>query len=408
MILALLLAFAVWIVAILQVDPFVDEVFTGVPLARSGQAESTILFEPVSEQVSVEVRAPDSVVRELTVSDFEATMDLSRVQPGVPTPVTVHVTCNNETVRIQSIDPVEEIVHLEEVRTITLPIALEVTGEAATGYRAARPQLTPDHVSIFGPVPYLSQVLSVTASVDIDGVKEDVLEQVVVTPRDASGRLVAGVQWAPDLAEVEIRVDRRVGYKPDVEVVPDLQVTPAPGYRLGSVSADPSVVTLKGPPSVLDGLPGFVETLPISVSDVTEDLSSHTPLTVPANVVVVGVNLVTVTVEVLPIQSSRTMTAVVEVQGAPQGWIATPSPGMVDVILEGPDAVLAELEPDDIQILLNLYGYPLGVHRVQPIVLAPEDVTAVSVIPETIEVVIEAPREPLVPTDTLRIEESLP
>jgi YbbR domain-containing protein len=140
---------------------------------------------------------------------------------------------------------------------------------------------------------------------------------------------------------------------------------------------------------VLDNLPSFVETLPISVTGATQNLSVRSLLTVPANVVVVDANYVKVMVEVLPIQSSRAMTDVVEVQGVRPEWQATPSPKIVDVILEGPDAVLAELTSDDIQVTVNVFGLAPGVHRLPLEVLEPEGVTVVSVIPETIEVVIE-------------------
>ena len=68
--------------------------------------------------------------------------------------------------------------------------------------------------------------------------------------------------------------------------------------------------------------------------------------------------------------------------------MATPSPGVVDVILEGPDTTLAGYTSDDLQVIVDVDGYPLGVHRVEPDVLAPEGITVVSVIPETIEVVL--------------------
>jgi YbbR domain-containing protein len=218
--------------------------------------------------------------------------------------------------------------------------------------------------------------------------------------------LAAGVEWAPAEVTADVRIRRRVGFKPDVEVVPNLRVVPAEGYRLGDVEVEPSVVTLKGPPSILDEMPGFVETLPISVTGATADLVEHQFLTVPNGVAVIDVNFVTVTVKVRPIQSSRTMTVVVELGGVPQGWIATASPDVVDVILEGPDTVLSELTSDDVQILVNLYDLPLGVHRVQPVVLAPEDVTVVSVIPATIEVVLEKPQEPISPTLDMPVDPS--
>jgi YbbR domain-containing protein len=110
---------------------------------------------------------------------------------------------------------------------------------------------------------------------------------------------------------------------------------------------------------------------------------------VPDNVVVVGVDFVTVTVEVLPIQSSRTMSATVEMRGVGAGWLATPSPPVVDVILEGPDAILSQMKVTDLRVILDVLGYDLGVHRVRPEVLAPEGINVASIIPETIEVAIE-------------------
>jgi hypothetical protein len=80
---------------------------------------------------------------------------------------------------------------------------------------------------------------------------------------------------------------------------------------------------------------------------------------------------------------------------------------VVDVILEGPDPLLADLTPDSIQTVLNLFGLTLGLHRLEPEVLAPEGVLVVSVIPETIEVAIEIiPTPP--PTSTFPLEETPP
>jgi YbbR domain-containing protein len=203
----------------------------------------------------------------------------------------------------------------------------------------------------------------------------------------------------PRQVSVSVNVRKRLGFKPEVQVVPDLRGEPAAGYRMGSVTVEPSTVTLAGLQSVLDGLPGFVETMPITVTGAVEDLSQRSTLTMPTNVVVYGVNYVTVTVEILAIQSSRAMTGVVEIQGIQPNLVAMPSPDIVDVILEGPDAILAELQPDELQIIVNLFEYPLGVHRLVPEVLAPAAVTVVSVIPETIEVVI-APAPTPTPTLT--------
>lgn len=399
-VLALLLAVAVWVTATLQADPFDVQEYIGIPVAALNQPENTILFEGDAARVNVEARAPQSVLIDLTVSNFEATMDLADVETGVTTAVPISVTCDIAAVRIVSYNPQEELVRLEEVSTITLPVDIAVEGEVATGYLSSQPVITPREVAIQGPVPFLGEIVAVTGSVDMEGAKEDLVEMVPVVPRDADGRLVPGVQWAPEQVEVRIGVRKRVGYKPEVEVVPDVRGDPAQGYRRGSVSVEPSTVTLAGPSAVLNELPGFVRTEPITITDQTESLTTRTSLDIPTNVVAVGVNFVTVTVEILPVLSSQTMTSTVEVQGLRSGWVASLSPSVVDVILEGPDTVLAEITSDDIEVFVNLFNYSLGVHRVEPVVLAPEEVTVVSVIPETIEVVITLPPTPTLPPPT--------
>jgi YbbR domain-containing protein len=388
-ILSLLLAFVVWIAATLQSDPFVNREFANVPLTKINQPPHTVFAEPVADRVNVTARAPETVMQSLRISSFSATLDLAQAKLGVRATLPITVTSDNKGVRIVSFEPAQQTILLQEIRTITLPVQIEINGQVATGYQASPPIVQPSRVAIQGPTPLLTQVVSVTGSVDVQGARESVVEKVAVTPIDGDGKAVQGLQWTPDRVEVRVTVRRKVGYKPDVEVVPDLRGQPAPGYRLGSVTVEPSTVTLAGLPSVLDSLPGFVETQPISVTNATQNLTVRSLLTVPNNVVVVDVNFVTVMVEVLPIQSSKAMTGTVEIQGLGPGLVATPSPAKVDVILEGPDAVLAGLKPADLQVVVNVFGLTPGVHRVAPDVLAPEGVTVVSVIPETIEVMIE-------------------
>jgi YbbR domain-containing protein len=404
MILGLLLAVAVWIASTLQSDPFAVWEFANVPVDLVDQPENTILFEGDAGNVNIKVRAPQSVLENLNLSEFDVQVDLSEVEIGASSTVPISVTVDNDWVRIQSYSPEEIVVRLEPVEAITLPVEITVLGEVATGYQATQPEIRPEVAMIRGPVPYLSEVVSVAGSLNIAGAREDVSQGVNITPRDADGRLVSTVDWDPDQVEVTIGVRRRVGFKPDVQVVPDLRGDPAPGYRRGSVSVDPSTVTLQGPTAVLADLPGFVTTFPISITGATEDITVRRPLTVPNSVVIVEGNYVLVSVEILPVMSSRTLTRTVEVEGLGQGWQAILSPPLVQVIVEGPEALLDDLSPEALQVFVNLSGYTLGVHRIVPSYFAPEGVRVVNVIPETIEVIIGLPPTRPPPTATLTIE----
>jgi YbbR domain-containing protein len=397
MILAVLLASVIWIAATLQSDPFVTGELANLPIILVDQPSDTVIVEPIAERATVRVRAPQSVIQSLSMSDLAVTMNMAGIEVGKPVLVPVQVTTDNAAVRVEAVTPAQQAVYLEAVGSITVPVEIGSVGEVATGYQLLQPTISPDHVVVKGPMPALGQVSAVSGTLSVSGAREPIVASVAVAPWDANGNLVAGVSWTPEQIEVQVGVRKRLGFKPDVTVIPDLHGDPASGYRRGSVSVEPSIVTLAGLPSVLDELPGFVRTQPISVTGATGDVTARTTLTVPNGVMVVGAQYVTVTLKVLPIESSRIVTAAIEVQGLGPGMTASLSPDFVQVILVGPDTVLAGLKPNAIQVIVNLFGYGLGAQRVEPVVLAPEGVTVVSVIPQTVEVVISASAD-LTPT----------
>jgi YbbR domain-containing protein len=402
-ILALLLAFVIWFTATLQADPFVTGEFTNLPITLVGQPADTVILQPTVDRTTVRVRAPQSVLQSLSPGDFTATMDVTGVQVGKSVPVAVQVVVDNQAVRIEAYSPAQLAVLLEAVETRALSVTIGVQGQVATGYQLVGSIVSPDSIAVKGPVSILDQVSAVSGTLSVAAAREPVVAKVEVTPRDADGNPVTGVEWTPEQVEVQAVVRKRLGYKPDVTVIPDLRGDPAPGYRQGSVLVEPSTVVLAGLPSVLDHLPAFVMTQPVSVTGATENMTIRATLTVPNGVMVANVQFVTVTLEILPIESSRIVTSVIGVQGLRSNLTATFSPDVVQVILVGPDAILAGLKPSDVRLIVDLFGYTVGVHRVKPVVLVPAGVTVVSVIPETLEVVITS--EP-VPTPTQAVPDT--
>jgi hypothetical protein len=95
-ILALLLAVAVWVAATLQADPFDVREFSGIVVTPVNQPENTVLFEGDGARVNIQVRAPQSVLSDLSNTDFSATMDLGTVELGVSTPVSISVTSSSQ------------------------------------------------------------------------------------------------------------------------------------------------------------------------------------------------------------------------------------------------------------------------------------------------------------------------
>lgn len=393
-VLASLMAFVIWILGTLESDPFTDRVFNGIPVTVVGQPPNTVLFDSIAGQVTVTARMRQSLAAELRPSDFAATIDLSSVEPGARVSVPISATSTSDLVRIVNVDPAVSAIHLEAVQSSSLPVEVEIEGQVATGYGVAAPQTDPEQVLVRGAAPLVQQVVGVKALVSVADAREDVVRTVSVVPVDAQGNsLTVDLEWSPDQVDVRVRVFRKVQYKPDVEVVPDLRGQPSAGYRLGRPVVEPPRVTLEGPSTALEETP-FIYTEPISIAGRTQSLSVQSFLSVPVGIRVVESDFVTVTVEILPILSGRTMTATVEVRGVPPGWTAILRPSEIDLFVEGPESILADLTPADVQVVLNLFGFAPGEYRVAPDLNVPEGITNVSVIPEKIEVVLALARTP--------------
>jgi YbbR domain-containing protein len=219
---------------------------------------------------------------------------------------------------------------------------------------------------------------------------------------DADGRRVRGLQVSPEAVTVQVVVERQGGYR-DVAVRATTQGSPASGYWISNISVEPVLVTVWGEQSVIEELPGFVDTDPIDVQDAEGDVIGRVGLDLPEGVIVLGeagADGVLLQISIQPQLGGRTMYAMpVEIRGLESGLIARTSPGSVDLILSGPLPALQNLEPGDIQLVLSLAGLGQGTHKVTPIPVLPEGLglQVKSIVPDLVEVSIEAPA----PTPTM-------
>ena len=87
LLLSIVLALAVWWIAIDQENPLVVQSFgERVPVSVLGLGENLVVVEDLSgEAVRLRLRAPRNSWQDLTVSDFRATLDLTGLGPASTT-----------------------------------------------------------------------------------------------------------------------------------------------------------------------------------------------------------------------------------------------------------------------------------------------------------------------------------
>jgi len=386
------LALIVWIFAIDQENPLQRGSFsTPVPVSVRGLSPGLQTLQDLNQRtVTLTLRAPRRTWESLTVSDFQAVIDLSSLQPQTESQdIPVTVTGLNPDVEILDQQPRQLRVQIERVITKTVPIIIDIADTAALGYDWQTPRVEPETAEIAGPETQVNQVEGVHADILLLGTKTQIERTQSLVARNAQNQPVDRIQITPDRARIVVPVVQRPGRK-EVAVLVQVEGQPAPSYRITSVKPEPSTIILLGSADALRNAPGYVDTAPLSIEGATSDVRERLPLNLPDNVSVLEATGVFVTVGISPIESSTTVSRRPVVIGLSELLTATVSLSRVDVLVSGPLPRLDALAPSDVRVTLDLTDLVPGSHVIAPSVVTPEGIRVEGVIPQAIEVVIDS------------------
>jgi YbbR domain-containing protein len=400
--LSILLGLIVWVVAINQENPIIQEIYSErIPVTMRGLPEGLMPIQDLSrETVQVVLQAPRESWDNLEPSDFSAYIDLSGLEAGVHD-VDVGVDVVDPRVAVVGVQRPALRVQLDNVVSKDVPVRVDILDTTAFGYDWQTPVVDPMTVTVSGPETQAAQVTTARVEVSLGNAKSQVESTSPVALINSEGQVVPRVTAEPETAHVVVPVEQWPGRK-EVAVRVNLVGQPAAGYRLSSVRVNPSTVVLLGNADVLAQVPGFVETEPVSLANATAEIQRRVQLIVPEDVTVLEGTAVDLTVSITAIEGGTTVQQRPVIQGLGPGLEATVALETVDVILSGPLPSLEALGPDDVFVLVDLTGLLPGNHIVTPRVVVPTGIRAAGVIPETIEVVIVAvSTEPTQPTEVV-------
>ena len=396
---AFLLALVLWIYAVTSTDPTESGTFgTPIPIEIIGQDPALIRMGELPTTLTLKLSAPRSIWGDLNnqPSLIRAIVDLSGLEAGTHV-LPVQVQIGARPAQIESYTPATVEITLENLMTRTLPVNLAIQGEPAVGYQAETPALSNDSVTITGPEALVNQVDQVQAVLDVNLLQQSIVRTIPLKAVDATQSPVTGITLSPSEITVTQEITQRFGYRSVVvNVVVSGQV--AQGYRLTNISVFPPAVTVfSADPSIVDSLPGYVQTEALDLTNATDDLDMFLDLSLPDGLSVVGgQETVLVRVGIAAIESSAAYSNMtVEVVGLSSTLKAAIAPEQVTVIVAGPLPMLDQLTIDGIRVMVDVTGLTAGTYQLIPNVeIAIQNLRVESILPETVEVVISSALSP--------------
>jgi YbbR domain-containing protein len=398
---ALVLALAVWVAAVTSSDPNEVRIYpTPINIQIVGQNSGLIITGDIPHQVQVTLRAPRSVWEQLSArsDSLRAVLDLSGMSQGKHT-LDLQIQVDERPVQIVKVTPASIVLTLEPLVKQTFPLEVDDIGQPAVGYQAGNPTLDVEQVVVSGAQSLVARVKRASISVDLNGAREGISSTAYVTVYDDTNLAVTGINIQPQTVHITIPVSQQSGYR-DLAVKVVVRGQVANGYRLDNISVFPPVVTVYSlDPALVASLPGVVETQPLDLRNMNNNINTQLGLDLPSGVLAIGDPSVSIQADISAIQSSLTLSnEKVEITGLPATLSAQVSPATVDVIVSGPLPLLDTLTHQDVRILVDAAGLSTGTHQLTPTVqMLISNLQVESILPGTVEVTL-APNPNPTPT----------
>ena len=417
-ILALLIAFGLWLMVINTENPVEPRTYrVSIQLENLDAVEAAGMVVTNQEElenmtVSITVRGQRMSLDWLSQnrSRIQATADLSTaLSSGDFTneiPIAVDVVLPEATgnaYEIESRTPRYIYAQLDYLIEQSFPVQVEMSGNYAQNFVLTDPTVSPNTVTVSGASADVARVSRVQASVAIDSPQADFTANVTPVCYDSQGNPVTDVTISPSEIQVSVGVNR-------TKIIPInsmISGTPEIGYMEDGVEISPSYVTIIGDREAVESLNEI--TLPaIDISNATENvemtyqLSSYLPSGVSLQDTSQDTVRVTVTIREADQRTIVVPHEQITVEGTPaEGYDMSYEIENISITLLGKQEDLDQIAVEDLTGVINVDGLGEGVHQVDVVFNLPNGVTIAEPAPFITVTVGES-----IPTSTTPAEES--
>ncbi len=386
-ILAVAFACVLWLVVYNINDPTQTKTFTSHVTIENAEAISDMskYYEILngSNSVSFSVSAKKSIMDKIDENDFTVVADMSTIvidEDGDSGTVKISISCSKYDSSLKYNGKSKYLeVGLEDLMSKQFVITANTYGTVASGYALGNVSISGSNViKISGPASVVSEISSVSATINVDGIATSISDNVLPVLYDADGEEIDTTKLT--LSITTVMINATVLNTKEVSVDFSSTGTPAEGYSVVGITSELDSVQIKGASSVLNSITQI--DIPAELLDVegmteslttTIDISEYLPD--GCELVDSGQSVVSVTVEI-ELYETRTYTvpvSYISVEGLADDRSLAYNNATIEVEIGGMTSVLDALQSSSLRFVLDASSLSVGSHSVS---LTLEDNTA--------------------------------
>lgn len=380
-ILAALFAVVLWIVVVNIDDPVIPKPYTTsvLPINVDYITSQGKYFEWLdgNNTISFTASASRSIIEKLSSSDFSATADMEKIEydeksGSYQVPVSISVSKNSSEVTISSKQLYLDVV-LEDLGTCQKAITANTKGNVADGCAVGALKIVGSNLlKVSGPYSIVSQIDTAVATINVDGMSEDVTDSVVPVLYDADGNAIDTTKLTLSLNTVTISA--QILKTKDVALEFSTMGEVAEGYMMTGTEYSLETVRIKGEAATLNTVNKI--TIPADVLDVTDltedlettvDISSYLPS--GTSLVLNSDAAVEVRIKVEPLVTKVISVPVTKltVQDIREGYMVEFAADTFEVEVAGAESAVADVTAENILGYVSAGGLGSGEHQLEPV-----------------------------------------
>ena len=294
-IIAVITAFIIWVFVTNSNNPVRSITISNVPINLINEesiADIGKVVEPIgSDTVTLKVTERRSILNRLSRSNFNVEADLETINEMDSVPLTV--TCDNPAVTWDeiSISPSSLKVNVEDKVEQTFAVSVVASGEVAPGYAVGKTDIQEGKtILIAGPASLINIIGQVNAPISVSGLREDKDLPSALRVYDKNGseltesqmnRLEFKTSSGDVIEDYTVIVSISLWQlRSNIPLRVEASGVPADGYRVESITAIPSTVTLAGTAEAFEKI-GSVLTVAerVTVDGLSDDSEQEIDLT---------------------------------------------------------------------------------------------------------------------------------